>query len=182
MKEILIKNFAVISTLIGTIVGAVIGFVSNYILKKIEIKNEEKCNTNKRIENNLQQFYYPMLLLIKKNKDLYDVFSKGKSKDYKTLIHLLDNESYNENDKVLLDEIIKLDVEINDLILANKGLVDGELGKALAKASTHFTFMQLASEKKIIGEKDRFEEYIYPKNLQKLIEDKIKTLEKEIGK
>lgn len=36
MKEILIKNFAVISTLIGTIVGAVIGFVSNYILKKLK--------------------------------------------------------------------------------------------------------------------------------------------------
>jgi|GEM_PF-4870333 hypothetical protein len=122
-----------------------------------------------------------MILLCSKNKQLYDVFKGQRKDEFRTLLYLLNGEEFDKNDKAILEEIMLIDRKINDLILNNKDLVkDDALKTDLANASAHFTIIDLAYQKKIEGECDRFVGFVYPRTLQEKLELEVKTLQEKL--
>jgi hypothetical protein len=118
---------------------------------------------------------------MKKNKLLYELFSEGKGEEFKTLTALLKGVEFTDNDGKLLEEIIKIDKKLEDLILNKSGLVDDdEITTLLSKAAAHFNIINLAFDGQITGDVERFEEYVYPKELDNKIEARIKTLQQRL--
>jgi hypothetical protein len=118
---------------------------------------------------------------MKKNKLLYELFSEGKGEKFKTLTALLKGVEFTDNDGKLLEEIIKIDKKLEDLILNKSGLVDDdEITTLLSKAAAHFNIINLAFDGQITGDVERFEEYVYPKELDNKIEARIKTLQQRL--
>ena len=156
----IIKNVLLVA---GPIVGALLSF----IVQNISMKRKEK---RRQINRELEEFYYPMLELLRKNHILYNIFSNNQ--EIKTLVKLLNKQNFSNNDRALLCEIVKIDDEINKLILKNINLIKGdrELSDKINKASIHFTLIRMAYEGKIVGESERFEDYIFPRDLESDIE------------
>lgn len=162
-----------ISAFGGIIIG---GFINNRMaIKTLKAKaNEPEIQ---EIRDVLRTFYQPILLLLRKNKQLYDMFKYDKPNDFKTLIELLKGRAFTGNDRKLLSEIIKIDMEINNIILSEKGKIKNkEISETLAKASVHFDAIIMAYNKKIIGEPERFKEYVFPKELEKQIAGEVDNL------
>ena len=145
----------------------------NWRLLKSKCKEEERNDINKK----LSEFYGPFTQLRNKSQMLYRLFVKGKEEHYKTLSALLNGTKYDENDQNLLKQIILINKQLEDLIISKSGYVeDLELRNLLGKAATHFNVMDLAYNKQIKGEAERFEEYLFPRELDQKIEDEIKKL------
>lgn len=118
---------------------------------------------------------------MKKNKLLYELFTEGKDEEFKTLTALLKGVKFTGNDAKLLEEIIKIDKKLEDLILNKSGLVDDdEINALLSKAAAHFNIISLAMDGQISGDVERFKEYVYPKALDEKIEARIKTLQRRL--
>ena len=75
-------------------------------------------------------------------------------------------------------------IRIAEYILSDpsrSGLVDDpELQFLLAKAGAHFRIIRMAYNKKLIGETERFKDYVYPRELNTKINEKINKLEKQL--
>lgn len=71
---------------------------------------------------------------------------------------------------------------IRGMLSGNCPLVD-EPNQAdlLAKAIAHFRVLRLASNEEISGEAGRFETFVYPRPLDKAVQDRIDALQKELG-
>jgi len=107
-----------------------------------------------------------------------------------------------DSDKKLLEEIIELERKTEDHIINNCGLVEDErlafnyvpdstktdvdpkffkdLG-LLSILVAHFRVLRMAYEKKISAEVERYRSYVYPRELDKILRDNIKDLQKELA-
>jgi len=141
---------------------------------------------------------------------LFQIFSSGKPEQFRTLTYLLDpNQEYEtenghikvtltESDKDLLDQIIQIETKIEELIVSKAGLVDEptlmfdytpnpeitdvELKNTslMAAAITHFRILKLACQGHFRGEVNRFKDFVYPRELNTKLEEKIKVLQEEL--
>ena len=121
--------------------------------------------------------------MLRRNEILYSIFIDKKDSNFRTLVELIKGTEFDKNDKALLWEILEINKQINDLIVKNMDIIkeDKNLSAEINKASVHFTLMELAYNKKISGDSDRFKDHVYPRELQEKIEEKIKKLNKEIN-
>lgn len=164
------------------IFGIVVGNIINNRATRKSLLSQRKNPEINEIRSSLFNFYQPMLLLLNKNRQLYDLFKLNKPQDFRTLTSLLNGVVFEGNDVILLKEIIAIDKEINELIINNKGLIkENELNTVLSNASVHFTIIDLAYNKKIIGEPERFVSYVYPRELQLMIEQEVVRLQTRLG-
>jgi hypothetical protein len=95
---------------------------------------------------------------------------------------LLSGKKFEGNDKVLLDEIIKIGEETENLILKSSGLVDDDIQSLLGKATTHYRVLRLAHQGMLQGEPEKFEGHVYPRELDPVITDKIRQIQEEISR
>lgn len=115
------------------------------------------------------------------SSELYGRFTANRSGDFRTLIVLLKGEKFEGNDKILIEQILEVSEKIDDLILKNSGLVDDpELNRLLYRASTHFRILRLAYHGNLVGDVERFEDYVFPRELDKKIEEQIKRLKRRL--
>lgn len=158
-------------------------------------ENTEMTLRSKRIEEKkneiykkLNEFYGPFYQLRSKSQLLYNKFvQKYKSEQtttehFRTLTYLLEGGVVEGNEKILLDEIIKIGEKCEALIHDKAGLIDDEdlRIKWLPMASTHYLILRLAYKGQLHGEAEKFKLHTFPMEIDALIEKRIKELQKEL--
>lgn len=173
------------NTLISSLPGFIIGLIgigsSIWInLKLIRQKNRE--DEKKEIYKKLNEFYGPLIQYRKKSQKLYDILKSNQAYPIPTLKALLDGHEFTGNDKVLLEEIVKIGKECEDLILNKAGLIDDELLRVdlLPKASAHYYILRMAFQGIIKGDIERLEDYVFPQEFDFYVESKIGELQKRL--
>lgn len=112
---------------LGTCGGVIIQQIFNNRLNR----EGKKQKVNNEIKSELETFYYPMIELLRKNRILYDIFTNNKNDNFRTLVAIINGDSFSLNDKSLIREIIKINNELNSLIFKYKHILkeDIELSK-----------------------------------------------------
>lgn len=157
---------------------AILSTILVYRSSSVANKRQHNRYDIELINKTLTEFYYPFLLLLKTNSEMFKAFSKNKFKDdpnFSTLVALLQEQKFTDNEKVLLNEIIENNKKILELIAVHGNQVDDyDLIQDLAQASGHFRIIILAYEQKIVGDEDIFNEYTYPTTIVSKTENVIK--------
>ncbi|MCD4746140.1 MAG: hypothetical protein K8R58_07560 [Bacteroidales bacterium] len=175
---------------------------------KKEVLEESKISDKrKELAKKLNEFYGPFLQNLKKSTTLYRAltFKRG---DFRLLDYLLDEntfseQSFDENDRTLINEIVDIGKEQQALIKSQGGLiddpvltlnfVDNEIDEKfdqdrrdlqniglIPRVNAHYRILELARDKKIFGDVSRFQDYRFPRNLPNEIERRIKELQTEL--
>ncbi|WP_323688330.1 hypothetical protein [Rhizobium sp. AN69] len=84
------------------------------------------------------------------------------------------------SDKAIIAKMITNAAALRDLIREKSGLVDLQLIPILAKASAHYCLLELASEGLLDRKSDRFEDNVYPRELDDAISKEIARLNSRI--
>jgi hypothetical protein len=167
---------------IGPIILGIAGMVLGYIFQHSQLKQQQREYERKEIYKKLNEFYGPVQQYLGKSYELYGMFTASRPADFRTLIALLEGRKFEGNDKVLLDQIVEIINKVEDLLLKNSGLVDDkELRELLAKAGTHFRVLQLAYQGILAGEVERFQDYVYPRDLNQKIDEQIEKLKARLN-
>jgi hypothetical protein len=163
--------------LFGTLIVAILSAIYNSMTLK-HLKHEEE---KKDIRRQLNEFYGPYQQRLETSKQLHDKLNKGKPDDFRVLTFFLNGNQFNGNDKVLYEEIRKITDELETLRMERGGLVDEpDLQNLLAKAGAHFRIISMAHDGKLSGEIERFDDYVYPRELNNKISEKIKLLQTQL--
>ena len=159
-------------------------FFSWYQLKSIE-KQKKDENRRNEIYKKLNSFYGPYIHLRKKSYILYQKFQKkyrAQDPNFSTLKYLLKGETFDENEKALLKEIIDLGTTCEKLIHANAGLIDDEdlRSNLIPRASTHYLLIRLAYEGSLKGDMDNFIDSSFPVEIDAKLEKRKLELETQL--
>ncbi len=166
----------------ATIPIALVSIVATYLYQRRTIREKQREDRRKDIYRKLNEFYGPCAILLRESRMWHDLFKKNES--FRTLTRLLNAEQYLGNDAVLLEEVMRTTARISELIVDKAGLVEEresetDLVNLLSKARAHYRLLQLAYEKKLSMEADRFAEYVYPQDLDEAIISEKRRLEAE---
>lgn len=177
----IVSIFAVLATL----------WVTNKTLKSQASQNlktlkaHKDIETRQSIQKKLNEFYGPLIQQRMKSSKLYDKFStkyRANDANFSTLISLLNNNQFKGNDKILLEQIIKLGEDSERLIQEKSGLIDDPCLRLelLPRATTHFLLIRLAYKGDLKGNSDEFKDLTYPSELVPMLEKRKAILEKEL--
>ncbi|WP_340111017.1 hypothetical protein [Maribellus mangrovi] len=173
-------------TLVG-IVALIFSFLinrrlikENRELKKAEYNYNMRAADRQLIVSRLNDLYAPLQLLRRISDELHQIFKNGKS--FKTLSELIDGTEFNGNDAVLLNEIICIGDQCVEIIKKNSGLIDDEnlRDKYLPQLLTHYFLMKNAFEGKIRNEIDRFSDFTFPSDIDKILDRRVNELNEEM--
>lgn len=149
----------------------------------------QKANENEleSLQSKLDDFYGPYLQLSNTN---YLIASDLKSRqpagaEMRILLLLLDpnwRDQFNKGDATLIEEILSIDAKLLDLIQEKSGLVSSVVQPYLWRAASHFRIMKLAAEGKLDNDPQRYEHYVYPKQLDKVIDLEIDRIHGRIDR
>lgn|SRR5574341_36981 len=174
-------NWVEYAKTLGPIIVGLAGIYFAYRMNFKMFKSKQYDDERKEIYKKLNEFYGPFQQLRNKSTNLYRLFTIGKDADFRTLIALLDDEKFNDNDKKLIEEIINIDRQLEKLIIDKSGLIDDEnIALLLGRASAHFTIISLAYTGVLRGEIERFKSYVFPRELDGMIEEYIKQLKQRL--
>lgn len=178
------------------IISAIALIVSFFLTKKtLNVQKEQTQKTldaQKDVEarilisKKLDEFYGPLLQLRKKSNLLYTKFSekhRSLNNEFATLTYLLSGKEFDGNDKVLVEEIIKLGEESERLIHSKAGLIDDSdlRQNVIPRATTHFLILRLAYKGILKGESERFVDLTFPHELDDKLEKRKKELETQLS-
>ncbi|MDP2089500.1 MAG: hypothetical protein Q8J84_08885 [Flavobacteriaceae bacterium] len=166
-------------------------FVTRQTLKSQSAQNIKALNAQKDLEarqiiqKKLDEFYGPLIQQRMKSTKLYEKFSKKyreKDDSFSTLLYLINNRVFVGNDKVLLEQIIKLGEDSERLIQEKSGLIDdSELRlEIIPRATTHFLLIKLAYNRELTGNSAEFKDLTYPKEFVEKLEARKSQLETEL--
>jgi len=132
----------------------------------------------KDIQEKLNSFYGPFRQLLGTSERLYNEFRAHQPDpdSFRTLTALLRGKQFTGNDEILLRQIIEITEKLDDMILSKSELIDERLQPTLWEASTHFRLIRLAHRGHLSGEPERFERFVYPRELNSQIEAEIQRL------
>lgn len=144
----------------------------------------QKANEAEMIEtaNKLDNFYGPYLRLSETNRLLHQDLRtrQGNPAQFRTLLLMLDPEwrqSLTGGDQTIIDEIVRIDGQLELLIRHSAGIVDAAVQPYLARASAHFRMLRLAHKGKLGNDPARFAKYAYPRTLIAVLELEVRRLE-----
>jgi hypothetical protein len=166
-------------------------WVTNKTLKSQAAQNLKTLNAQKDIETRqsiqkkLNELYGPLIQQRIKSSKLYEKFSakyRAHDENFSTLIFLLNNNHFEDNDKILLEQIIQLGEDSERLIQEKSGLIDDpDLRlEILPRATTHFLLIRLAYKGDLRGKSDEFKDLTYPRELVSKLEARKAQLEEEL--
>lgn len=176
--EIIIHVFSIVKEILPSIATILVALISS----KMVISSTNKSVKQKRadkLQNDLENFYYPFLLLSKKTTQLYRVFDNISKEEYDScIVFLVTGKRFDGNALTIWKEIISNNKRLNNLIIKYSRIISNkELRDDLSRLSTHYTLLELANNNQLIGDEDVFRGHVFPKNIIKNIEDEIdKTL------
>ncbi len=202
-------NIDLIVAIISSSVAIVVLIVSS-IYRSRELKEKRNTERRNEILKSLTEFYGPLISYLNVVKALYKIFSSNKPKNFRTLTYLLnpDQEYHTENgtekiilsetDQKLIEEIIELERKVEELIITKSGLVDDdqlmfnyipnskitdvhlENTSLIATAIAHFRLLRMAYDGHFRGEVERFKNFVYPREFDVQIKEKMDKLQAEL--
>jgi hypothetical protein len=128
----------------------------------------------KEIQEKLDTFCGPYLQRSEENR-LLALELRDRQPDratFRTLLKLLDPAwfvSLSKADQTIIDEIVGNGTDLRTLIRDKAGAVDPAVLPYLARAATHFTILKLAKEGALENDPKRFERYVYPAQLDEVL-------------
>lgn len=126
------------------------------------------------IEERLSKFFGPFMQLSEENKRLAGLLrNRQPDADFRTLKALLDpawKNAASPTDLNLVGQIVANGVKLRTLIRESAGPVSWVLMPYLSRASAHFTILELAHEGQLTEQTDDFVAYVYPRQLDKVLE------------
>lgn len=130
--------------LLGVIVGLVIGAEN----MAFQIRAGRCASEIERIERQLDEFYGPFQRLLETNFLVHKILKDAQpdTEDFRTLRKLLAGHEFSRNDKSLVDEIMKIDKQLLDLIDSKGGFVEATI--SISSTDTDATLKQLGIEKR----------------------------------
>ena len=138
------------------------------------------------LRSKLDGFYGPYLQLSNTNRliatDLKNRHAPGPQ--MRILLILLDpkwEEQFSRGEVALVKEILSIDDTLLKLIQEQSGLVSDEVQPYLWRAASHFRIMKLASENKLDNDPDRYAHYVYPRELDEIIQLEIDRIHGRIN-
>jgi hypothetical protein len=153
-----VTTAAVVVSLLGTIITVYIG--------RRTLRQKAYEEERKEIYKKLNSFYGPFQQLSGISLRLIGLLREGRSPDFHVLPGLLNGDTFEGNDRILLKELMEVTAKINDLIENQSGLIDDpKLQMLLWDISTHFRILHLAYEGSLTGEAQRFMNYTYPQEV-----------------
>ncbi|WP_159798932.1 hypothetical protein [Flavobacterium sp. MK4S-17] len=172
---------------LGPIIIGLLALWFSYIQIMKTLKAKKEDEERAEIRKKLDELYGPLLQLRKKSNLLYEKFTEKyrvNDANFSTLIYLLNGHVFSGNDKILLDEIIKIGELTEKLIHDKAGLIDDTNLRTvtLPLATTHFLILRLAYDGALTGDISRFTNLTFPRNLDQLLEQRKFELEQRLTK
>jgi hypothetical protein len=174
--------------LAAAVLGSLVGGLATLFVHWLTQRDNTKGARRDYIRLQLNEFYGPYVELQEVAQHISDLFRKNRGKEFRTLIALLEGQTFDATEQVLLKEILELNKKRYELIMTKGGLVESaELQGLLQEAGAHFRIIQLAYEGSsggpgLKGEVSRFEKYTYPNELNPLLKKKLEDLQQELRK
>lgn len=181
---------------LGPTVVAITAIIISLLVTKQTLKSQNQLNirslnahkegeARQLIQRKLNDFYGPLIQQRLRSFKLYQKFSQkylNKDKSFSTLLYLLKGYKFEGNDKVLLEQIIKLGEESAILIQEKSGLIDDAdlRHEIIPTATTHFLLLRLAYNSELKGDTECFKDLTYPHDLIDRLEVRKRQLEKEL--
>jgi hypothetical protein len=133
------------------------------------------------LQSKLDNFYGPYLQLSSTNRLIAtDLKSHHTTTGQMRILLLLVDPDWKQNftpgDIAFVEEILSIDAKLLDLIQEKSGLVSSAVQPYLWRAASHFRIMKLASEGKLDSDPARYAHYVYPRQLDKIIEMEINRI------
>lgn len=162
-------------------------------------------------QQKLSEFYIPLRHYLENSKTLFKIFMKDKPVGFRTLTYLLNPaQKYgtiqaevvlNENDNSILSKIFEIGEKMEELIYNKSYLIgeDNEFVKSyiprekykdlpyekdmtiLSLLVSHIIVIRLAYHKKLVGNSDKFNGFVFPNEINVRINEKIEQLNNKIG-
>jgi hypothetical protein len=135
----------------------------------------------KEIRTKLDTFYGPFVQRLEEGRLLANEL-RDRQPDkgtFRTLIKLLDPDwlkNASPADRTIVTEIVENGQSLIGLIRDKAGAVDPALSPYLARAATHFTVLKLAKDGALENDPTRFERYVFPKQLDEVLELEVTRL------
>jgi hypothetical protein len=176
------------STVISSLLAALVGasgalIVGRWGQRNIQQSLSQSVNAAelKDLQTKLDTFYGPYLQRSEINRLMAEEFKSHQTEpgSFRTLTLLLDpgwRSRLSKSDQTIVSEIVKNDIALNILIREHTGLVDSQVMNYLSRAGAHFRLMELAFEGKLENLPERFETYVYPKQLDEVLRLETKRL------
>lgn len=152
----------------------------DFKLKETDLLEKIKEYERKEIYKKLNEFYSPLLMLRSTSKELHDTFKNGRK--FRTLTELLGGSSYDGNDLVVLDEILRIGNKCKEIIFNNSGLIDDVRLRDthIPKLLNHFLIIQKAFDGEIKDDVQRFENYVFPNEIDDILKNKVEELQQRL--
>jgi hypothetical protein len=161
----------------GPIIVGLAGLYLGYRYNERSLTQKSHEDERKEIYKKLNSFYGPVRQLLGLSFEFYEVLKLSRSEDFRTLLFLLDGNTFQGNDKVVLQQILDVGQNIEQLIQEQSGLVeDKDLYELLWKLRTHIRVIQLAAKGDLQGEKEKFKKHVFPRPVTDKIEQEILRL------
>ena len=178
------KDWASIFSGTGGVLAFFVGFAAIYWNYRSNVStNMQRTNEAelKALEEKLNSFYGPFMQLSNTNKLIADELKSRNDNPeaMRILLLLLDSgwrSKLSPGDATLVDEIVGIDKKLLGLIQKNAGLISAEVQPYLYRAAAHFRMMLRAHEGKLDNEPSRYRAYVYPRQLDGVIDLEIRRL------
>ena len=170
---------------LGPIIIAGIALWISHLQNKKTLQSKQLEEKRSDIYKKLNEFYGPIIQLRKKSNLLYQKFSeefRNSDPNFATLPYLLTGGVLTSNQKILLQEILKIGEKTENLIHDKAGLIDvKELRLDLIpKATAHFLIMRLAFSGALQGDAQKYGDMTFPRDLDAKLEERKSQLEQEL--
>lgn len=160
----------------AALAGAMVGFWSTRASSRAAIVQKTNELEIESIDRKLSQFVGPFIQLSEENRTLAQELKRGSAAppDFRTLTALLTpgwRDGLSKGDANLLEAVVGNGVELRRLLM-DKGaaMVSPQLLPYFSTASTHFRFLQLAYAGSLDPEPSRYGSYVYPRELDKIMD------------
>lgn len=180
------RDIAYVLSSIGGLLG--VGLIIFFTRRNLTADQWLKINEAEAtyLQNKLDSFYGPFAITSQANHLLaQDLRNRQADKNnHRLLEKLFDSEWRNkltDGDKTLVKEICSTGCILAKLITKNSGSVDPKIQPYLSRVLAHFKILHLAHENKLGSDKKPFLPYIYPKQLDAVIDLEINRLQNRIN-
>lgn len=164
------------AALLGAILGGLLA------RQNMSAANTQRANEIEigQLQTKLNDFYGRFRLISEENKLIALEFKKRQGGgDFRTLLALLDPgwcKNLPPADKTIVLEMVQNGVALRNLIRDKAGLVDQKIVPYLTKVSAHFAMLDLAHKGLLENDRERFQQYVYPEQLDPVLDIEIKRL------
>ena len=136
------------------------------------------------IEEKLDKFYGPFSIRLKTDHQLAQDIRSRQPAGYRLLVKLFDPlwlPGLSAGDRKLVELICEHAGILERLIAKNAGSMEKELIEYFSRASAHFRILQLAYQRELGEDPARFAAYVYPKELDTVLEIAMQRLNRRVA-